>query len=182
MNKALILSLVTVVLILTAITIVVMFRNQKLMRELNKNSPTSQTSSISQTNLPNTNPPQSPDKKLTLIETQNQIIAGLNSANYQPLLTFLNESVSLTLMSTECCGPVTKDEAVDQLSYVTGGEPFTFDQNAQTIKNLKAKNAQLASKFVGVSQNGEQLAAFKIDATSKISEIDLAVSYKLYNQ
>lgn len=182
MNKVLIWTLMVVILILIAITIVIMFRNQKLMMELAKNSRSPQTSSISQTNSPGTNPSQSPSKKPTLIDTQNQIIASLNSANYQPLLTFLNESISLTLMSTECCGTTDKNEAIDQMSYISSGKPFTFEQSSQTITNLKAKNAQLANKFIGISQNGEHLAAFKIDATNKISEIDLAVSYKLYNQ
>ena len=90
--------------------------------------------------------------------------------------------VDFSLMSTECCEPMTPDEAAGQMDYISVGEPFNFDQQNTVIQNLKTKNPQLAQSFIGLSSKGEQLAAFTLDADNKISAIQLSVSYKLYTQ
>lgn len=85
-------------------------------------------------------------------------------------------------MSTECCGEITVEEAINQLDYIKGAEPFNFNQQDPLISNLKAKNERLKEAFVGISKGGEQLAAFTIDSQNKIWQIELSVSHKLYNQ
>jgi len=94
----------------------------------------------------------------------------------------LTPKIDFSLMSSECCEPMTPQEASDQLSYIDKGIPLDFNQEADLVKNLKEKNSQLADTFIGISKNGEQLAAFTIDSQNKISAIQLAVTYKLYNQ
>lgn len=84
-------------------------------------------------------------------------------------------------MSSECCEPQTPDEAVVQLSYINDGIPLDFNQQLETIKNLKNKNPQLADAFIGVSKTTEHLAAFYLDSQNRISAIQLSVSWKLYN-
>lgn len=181
MNKPLLAAILVVCIILIAGLGYFIFQNQKLLKQL---APSPQNTPYTQ-NAPKQaqNPSPEPVKKLTLKDIEAQIEASLNSKNYQALTSYMvKPKINFTLMSTECCQPMTSDEAASQMSYVSGGEPFTFNQQNPSILNLKAKNPQLSAAFIGLSENGEQLAAFTIDADNKISAIQLSVSYMLYTQ
>lgn len=91
------------------------------------------------------------------------------------------DPLQVILQATECCGPKTPQEAVDQMTYIDEGVPFNFDQNNETIKNLKAKNQELEGRFIGISQAKEHLVAFGLDNENKIADIRLSVSWKLFN-
>jgi len=156
------------------------FQNQKLIKQL---APSPQTSPLAQSPQTQTQSPSPIAKKITAKDVQEQITASLNSKNYQALVGYMAQpKVDFSLMSTECCEPMTPDEAAGQMDYISVGEPFNFDQQNTVIQNLKAKNPQLAQSFIGLSSKGEQLAAFTLDADNKISAIQLSVSYKLYTQ
>lgn len=181
MSKLLIAIATVVVIALLAALGYFIFQNQKLIKQLSPSPKPSQLTQSPQTQ------PQSPsaqvEKKLTRQDIEKQVEASLNSKNYQALSGYMTTpKVNFSLMSTECCEPMTPNEAASQMNYIGGGEPFTFDQQNPTILNLKAKNPQLAQAFIGLSSAGEQLAAFTIDASNKISAIQLSISYKLYTQ
>ena len=180
-NKIFLGALIVVIVVLAGPLGYFIFQNQKLVKTIQNASPATQTPKIETQANQAESPTSQTQKPLTLKEVQDQVTASLNSANYQALGTFMNASVQFILMSTECCGQITKQEALDQMSYIDGGQPFNFDQNNQLIKNVKTKNFRLANTFVGISQNGEQLAAFKFDQDNKISSIELAISHKLYD-
>lgn len=57
-----------------------------------------------------------------------------------------------------------------------------FNQENETIKNLKAKNPRLAGAYVGISQSKEHLVALTINQQNKISQVEVSVSWKLYEQ
>jgi len=180
MNKLLVSAVAIIILALVAGLGYFIFQNQKLISRL---SPSPQTSSLAQSPQTQTQSPSPTAKKITTKDIQEQITASVNSKNYQALAGYITlPKVNFSLMSTECCEPMTPDEAAAQMDYIAGGEPFTFDQQNPTIVSLKAKNPQLAQSFIGLSTGGEQLASFTIDANNKISSIKLSVSYKLYTQ
>lgn len=93
----------------------------------------------------------------------------------------MTDPVNLILQATECCGPRTPDEAVNQMSYINEGIPFDFNQESETTKSLKAKNPELAEKYIGISTGTEHLIAFGINNQNKISDIRISVSWKLFN-
>src|SRR3990167_9463229 len=117
---------------------------------------------------------------MSLFELQENIKASVNSSNTQAMATYMTNPVQVILQATECCGEQTPDEAVTQASYVEPGVPFNFDQQNETIKNLKTKNPELANTFVGISQNLEHLIAFTTNNQNKISQIRFSVSWKLF--
>lgn len=91
-------------------------------------------------------------------------------------------TITFIIMSTECCQPQTPQEAITQLSYIEEGIPMDFNQENETIKNLKAKNSRLTDAYVGISQSKEHLIAFTIDQQNKISAVEVSVSWQLYEQ
>ena len=173
--------LTAVLLALVAISTYLVIQNQKLAHNLNTNtsqaisSPSSQTS---ESTAPQSSP-LSAAGSLTL--TQDAIKTNTNSKNYGGLSAYMTDNIGVTLMSTDCCGPKTKDESIEQMSYVDAGAPFDFDQTLPTIKTLKTNNPRLTNAYIGISKSKEHLIAFNINPDFKITAVELSVSWKLYN-
>ena len=166
-------------MILAAAAGYLLFQNQKLTNQLTQTSPSPTPKETVQ--KPQESPQSTPSSKpMTLLELQENIKASVNSKNTQAMASFMTNPVHVILQATECCGEQTPDEAVAQASYVESGVPFNFDQQNETIKNLKAKNPELANTFVGISQNLEHLIAFTINNQNKITQVRFAVSWKLF--
>ncbi len=182
MNKNLLIALGIIILVLAGTLGYFILQNQQLIKKIADASPTPLTSTTQSPQISPETAPSSPSPKLTLAQVQENIEASLNSKNYQAISIYTTDPVNFILMSTECCGPLIPDEAVNQMSYIQDGEPFNFDQSTQLVKNLKAKNERLADAFIGISTTDEQLAAFKFDTNNNISSIELAISYNLYEQ
>ena len=179
MRKLLIaLSIITVV-ILTAAAGYLIFQNQKLINKLSQASPS--PSPQENVQKPQESPQTTPSPKtITLSVLRENIEASVNSKNTQAMASYMTNPVHVILQATECCGEQTPDEAVAQASYVEPGIPFNFDQQNETIKNLKLKNPELANTFVGISENMEHLIAFTINGQNKITQIRFSVSWKLF--
>lgn len=182
MSKNLALILIFVIIILLTIVGYFIFQNQKLIGKLT--IPTSTSPPV--TSIPTVQPSPistpSPSPKLTKAQVEENIQAAVNSGNFAALASYMTKpKINFTLMSTECCQPMTPDEAVNQMSYISEGIPMDFNQANTNIANLKSKNQQLADAFIGLSKNDEHLAAFTLDAQTRISAIQLSVSWKLYN-
>ena len=179
MKKLLIVLVIIAAVILAAAAGYLLFQNQKLTNQLTQTSPSPTPKETVQ--KPQESPQSTPSSKpMTLLELQENIKASVNSKNTQAMASFMTNPVHVILQATECCGEQTPDEAVAQASYVDPGIPFNFDQENEIIKNLKAKNPELADTFLGVSQNMEHLIAFTLNNQNKIAQIRFSVSWKLF--
>ena len=180
--KNLVVILTLLVIILLGMAAYFIFQNQRLTDKLTKQA-TSPLPSASLESSPSQllSPTPTPSPVLTLALTQNAIKTNVNAKNYQGLTTYMTNSVNVTLQASECCGPKTPAETTNQMSYITSGVPFDFDQESATIKNLKDKNPQLSDKFIGISKASEYLVAFVVNNENKISEILMSVSWKLFS-
>lgn len=179
--KNLIIILTVLVIILLGVAGYLIYQNQIVIKQLTKQaSPSPITTSQPQATPQLTQTP-TPSPLLTQALTQNAIKTNINAKNYEGLATYMTNPVSVILQASECCGPKTPAEAIDQMSYINSGIPFDFDQESPTIKNLKVKNSQLADKFIGISKGSEYLISFEIDDDSKIFGILMSVSWKLFS-
>lgn len=155
------------------------FQNQKLIREFSQNPPQQQPPASTPTPL--ATPQPSPSPKITAATTQNAIKTNVAAKNYQGLVPYMADPIEVILQATECCGPKTPAAAIEQMSYLDEGMPYNFDQDQETVKNLKSKNLELADKYIGISQTKEHLVAFGLDSENKISDIRMSVSWKLFS-
>lgn len=183
MNKTLVWGFALLILILIAISGFLALQNQKLLNQLAKQSPspTQQTTQQSPSIILES-PSPSPSPKTSLKDLQENIEAAINSKNLAALASYMTKpKVNFIIMSSECCQPMTPDEAVSQLSYIDEGIPMDFDQTIQLVKDLKTKNPRLAGSYIGISKSKEHLVAFTVDSQNKISQVEVSVSWKLYN-
>ncbi len=183
MNKTLTTLLVVIVLILVAGGGYLIFQNQKLIKQLSKQEPSPSQASLATSPQPSIVSSPSPSPKLTLKNIQDNIQAAINSKNYQALVGYMQKpTVNFIIMSSSCCEPATPDEAATKLDYVKDGVPFDFNQNTTLVKTLKSKNERLTNAYIGIGQTKEQLVAFTLDSNNQITQIEVSISYKLYNQ
>ena len=183
MKKLIIVLVISAALIFTAVVGYLLFQNQKLSNQLTQKSPLPTPSSTPAETVQKAqeSPQPTPSTKpMSLFELQENIKASVNSSNTQAMTSYMTNPVQVILQATECCGEQTPDEAVAQASYVEPGIPFNFDQENETIKNLKLKNPELANTFIGISQNMEHLIVFTINNQNKIAQIRFSVSWKLF--
>ena len=180
MNKILTPILLVLIVILIAGLGYFIFQNQKLIHKLQQ--PQVSPSTIS-TPASSPTPKFSPSPTTTKQELQENIKDTINSQNFAALEGYMSmPTINFIIMSSECCGPLTSQEAIDQLAYIKDGVPMDFNQQNETIKNLKAKNSRLAASYGGISTTTEHLVALSIDPQNKISGIEVAVTWKLYEQ
>ena len=179
MKKLIIVLVISAALIFTAVVGYLLFQNQKLSNQLTQKSPLPSSAETVQKAQESPQPTPS-TKPMSLFELQENIKASVNSSNTQAMTSYMTNPVQVILQATECCGEQTPDEAVAQASYVESGIPFNFDQENETIKNLKLKNPELANTFIGISQNMEHLIVFTINNQNKIAQIRFSVSWKLF--
>lgn len=190
MNKYLAALLVLLIIILSGIAGYLILQNQKLIIQTagQTPSPTPLTSpsteiSSSQEVSKESPSPSPPPAQISAALTQNAIKTNVNAKNYQGLIPYMTTpKVFVLLQATECCGDQTPQEASDQMAYIDSGLPFDFNQESETIKNLKSKNSSLSDNYIGISIVNEQLIAFKLDNENHIFHIEMSASWKLYNQ
>lgn len=183
MNKTITILLAVIILILIGTGGYLTFQNQKLVKQLSGVG-TSPSSSLPETSpSPSTLPSPISTPKHTLIDIQENIEAAINSKNYQALIGYMQKpKVNFIIMSSSCCEPTTPDDAVVKLDYIKDGVPFVFDQNTTLVKTLKAKNERLTNAYIGLSGSKDYLVAYTLDSNNLISQIEVSVSYKLYDQ
>ncbi|OGE09297.1 hypothetical protein A3A60_04190 [Candidatus Curtissbacteria bacterium RIFCSPLOWO2_01_FULL_42_26] len=184
MNRAVPILLAIIVVILLTGGGYLIFQNQKLTKQFVKQEPGPSSIPSAQTS-PSPSIVSSPSQstKHTLKDIQENIKAAINSKNYQALAGYMKTpKVNFIIMSSSCCDPQAPDEAASQLDYIKNGVPFDFNQNSTLVNSLKAKNERLKDAYIGLSQTNEQLIGFTLDSSNQITQIEVSVSYKLYNQ
>lgn len=118
-----------------------------------------------------------------LDKVQETIRAAIDTMNTQALEGYMTDTVQFTIYASECCGDMTKVEAIKNLEYVKDGDNWNFDQNNETIKKLKEKSEFFGpDAYVGFAQNNENAVAFKFNESNMIDSIAVVASYKLITE
>ncbi len=114
------------------------------------------------------------------VDVSEQIIAAMTSKNTQALEGYMADTVQVRLEASGCCGPITKAEAVSQLSYLDPAVGWNFDPTNPILINLAAAVPDYYGSgwIVGVASN-EYLVSFKLNNQNKIEAYNLASTYKL---
>jgi len=133
------------------------------------------TPSTQPTSIPSPIPQTEPE-----VDVSEQIIAAITSKNTQALEGYMADTVQVRLEASGCCGPITKSEAVSQLSYLDPAGGWNFDPANQILINLAAAVPDYYGSdwIVGVANN-EYLVSFKLNNQNKIEAYNLAITYKL---
>jgi hypothetical protein len=123
---------------------------------------------------PTINPPPS------TVNVSEQVAAAITSKNTQALEGYMADIVQVRLEASGCCGPITKAEAMSQLSYLDPAVGWSFDPANPVIVDLAINSPDYYGTgwLVGVASN-EYIVSFKINNLNKIEAYNLGASYKL---
>lgn len=105
------------------------------------------------------------------------------SQDFLGLKNLMTEPVGFILYATECCGSLTRDEAVGQLSYLNGANSaWNFDESNPVATQLQAADpANFGDSVVGTTSD-HYVVAFHVNAAGKIDRIFVSADYKLITQ
>jgi hypothetical protein len=114
------------------------------------------------------------------VDVSEQIVAAMTSKNTQALEGYMADTVQVRLEASGCCGPITKAEAVSQLSYLDPAVGWNFDPTNPILINLATAVPDYYGSgwIVGVASN-EYLVSFKLNNQNKIEAYNLAATYTL---
>lgn len=129
--------------------------------------------------LPTTEPSPTSQPQPT-IDVSEQIEAAITSKNTQALEGYMADTVQVRLEASGCCGPLTRAEAMSQLSYLDPAVGWSFDPTNPIIISLATNVPDYYGSdwIVGVANN-EYIVSFKLNNQNKIEAYNLGSSYKL---
>lgn len=115
-----------------------------------------------------------------IIDVSEQVITAITSKNTQALEGYMANTVQVRLEASGCCGPITKPEAMSQLSYLDPAVGWSFDPANPIIVDLatNAPNYYGNGWIVGVASN-EYIISLKLNNQNLIEAYNLGASYKL---
>ena len=107
------------------------------------------------------------------------IIDAVSSNNYADVLKYFDNTVEMRKEATECCGKISKAQAVEELTYIEDAEkPWIFDETSEIVTSLESSYPEYYSNSIIAVSNDGQLVAFQID-DGKVVSISMAANYKL---
>lgn len=90
------------------------------------------------------------------------------------------DTVQVRLEASGCCGPISKMEAIAQLSYLDPATGWDFNPTNPILINLATTVPDYYGSdwIAGVASN-EYIVSFKLNNQNKIKAYNLGASYKL---
>lgn len=122
----------------------------------------------------------SPSTSLMLLEN---IKAAVVSKNTAALEGYMTDQVNVIIEATECCGILTKANAIKEMDYLnTATLPWNFDDNNPIAAELRAKNPTAFPEGIILGTSGNRmLVTFTLNADrTKIEKVYMAIDYKLH--
>jgi hypothetical protein len=136
----------------------------------------SPTSSTKTTIAPTTASP-----KKSRAKVKENLEAAINVKDYAAIESYMADAVNVIIQSSECCGPRTKKQAIDELTYIKDAHaPWNFDDANPTAAALRANSPNYgdASSIIGIASN-EYVIAFILNSENEVKGMTMAVTYKL---
>jgi hypothetical protein len=107
---------------------------------------------------------------------------AVNDKNFTQMEALMADRVYFVEDATDCCGDVTKKEAMKNFKlYTANTESFNFDQNQQVVKQMKVNLADTFAKYtIGIADN-KMVLSFHLDAQGKVDDLMLSASHLMYD-
>ena len=107
---------------------------------------------------------------------------AVNQKDFAKLETLLADNVYYVVDASDCCGDITKQEAVSHFkNYIRRVKSFNFDQNQQVVRQMKVNLAETFSKYtIGIADN-RMVLSYQVNKLGKINNIMLSASHLMYD-
>lgn len=112
--------------------------------------------------------------------TIENIKASVESKNYAALEGYMTNKVSVILYASECCGLISKQEAVSQMDYLNNGKaPWDFSDNNPIAQKLETADPEnFKGNIIGIASNGTTVS-FHLNDEFLVDRVFMVIDYKL---
>jgi hypothetical protein len=108
--------------------------------------------------------------------------SAVNAKDFTKVEALLADNVYYVIDSSDCCGDITKEEAVQNFkNYIKSVKSFDFDQNQQVVRQMKVNLAETFSKYTIGIGNNQMVLSYQVNKLGKINNIMLSASHLMYD-
>jgi|GEM_PF-1272901 hypothetical protein len=107
---------------------------------------------------------------------------AVDKKDFGKIESLMADEVYYIVDASDCCGDISKKEAVDHLrNYIKSAKTFNFDQSQQVIRQMKVNLAETFSKYtIGIADN-RMVLSYTLNKQGKVNNIFLSVSHLMYD-
>jgi len=107
---------------------------------------------------------------------------AVNDKDFTKIEALMAARVKYVIDSSDCCGDITKKEAVANLkNYISGAKSFNFNQNQQVVKQMKVNLADTFAKYtIGIADN-KMVLSYHLDQQGKVDDLMLSATHLMYD-
>ncbi|MDI6778249.1 MAG: hypothetical protein QMD77_03585 [Patescibacteria group bacterium] len=125
---------------------------------------------------------QGSEGSLAANQTSSAFENAVNQEDFAKAETLLADNVYYVIDASDCCGDISKKEAVQNFkNYIKSVKSFDFDQEQQVVKQMKVNLAETFSKYtIGIADN-KMVLSYQVNKRGKINNIMLSASHLMYD-
>jgi hypothetical protein len=107
---------------------------------------------------------------------------AVNDKDFTKIEALMATRVYYVIDASDCCGDITKKEAVTNLkNYIRGVKSLNFDQTQQVVQQMKVNLADTFAKYnIGIADN-KMVLSYHLDAQGKVDDLMLSASHLMYD-
>lgn len=107
---------------------------------------------------------------------------AVNAGDFKKIEALMADNVYYVVDASDCCGDISKKEAVDHFkNYIRGAKSFDFDQEQQVVKQMKVNLAGTFAKYtIGIAGN-KMVLSYMTNKQGKVNNVMLSASHVMYD-
>ena len=121
-------------------------------------------------------------KDLATPTTSTAFEKAVNDKNFTQMEALMADRVYFVEDATDCCGDVTKKEAMKNFKlYTANAGSFNFDQNQQVVQQMKVNLPGTFAKYMIGIADSQMVLSYHLNLQGKVDDLMLSASHLMYN-
>ena len=115
-------------------------------------------------------------------QTSSAFEKAVNDKDFSKVETLMAAKVFYVVDASDCCGDITRKEAVEHLqNYIRNVKSFDFDQEQQVVRQMKVNLAGTFAKYtIGIADN-KMVLSYHLNKQGKVDDVMLSASHLMYD-
>jgi hypothetical protein len=121
-------------------------------------------------------------KDLATPTTSTAFEKAVNDKDFTKMETLMADRVYFVEDATDCCGDVTKKEAMKNFKlYTANAGSFNFDQNQQVVQQMKVNLPGTFAKYMIGIADSQMVLSYHLNLQGKVDDLMLSASHLMYD-
>lgn len=121
-------------------------------------------------------------KDLATPTTSTAFEKAVNDKDFTKMEALMADRVYFVEDATDCCGDVTKKEAMKNFKlYTANAGSFNFDQNQQVVQQMKVNLPGTFAKYMIGIADSQMVLSYHLNLQGKVDNLMLSASHLMYD-